>query len=363
MEKRNIGGDYRETIIVAEAGTAHNGDLSKAERLIAAASECGADYVKFQYVIADEILHPKTDAVELPGGLIPLFKRFKELERPPGFYEELIKLCDKHGVSFLCAAFGLESAENLYRLGVKSLKIASPELNHTPLLREAGSFGIPIVLSSGVSTISDIDYALSTVNNAEILLHCVTAYPAPETEYNLNLLPHLSSLFGIACGVSDHSLNEELVPVLSTTVNAKMIEKHFTLSNEDDGLDDKIALAPESFKRMAAAVRKSEKKRPEEVIDELTEKYGEEKVRAVLGNGGKKPAASELGNYKTTRRSVLARNDIKKGSFASYQNCGVYRSEKNLLPGMAPALFESFLGREFAKPLKSGDPVLIDCFF
>lgn len=354
--------DPFKTIIVAEAGTSHNGDPDHAERLISAAKESGADYIKFQYVIADEIVHPAVGSIKLPGGMVSIYDRFKSLETPPEFYQKLIELCKQYKIEFFCAAFGPESAENLIELGVNKIKIASPELNHTFLLKKAQSFNIPLVLSSGVSKMSDINNALRTAPNTEILLHCVTAYPAKEADYNISLLETLGSETGKKIGISDHSKDPILVPILSAAYGAVMIEKHFTLSNTTDGLDDQIALNPKDFKTMVQGVREAENSSKEEVISQLSKKYSIDKIRTILGKGIKKLTSSEKKIYKTTRRSVLAKTDISAGEKASLDNCGIYRSERNMKPGMEPGDFKLFINNELKKDLKAGQPISKKCF-
>ena len=255
--------------MIAEIGTSHNGDHAKGAELIAAAAEAGADCVKFQHVIAEEIIHPATGLVPLPGGAIPLYKRFQALQTSPAFLEGMMEEAEKHSVIFLCTPFGIQSARDLHRLGVKVLKVASPELNHLPLLAEMASYGLPTILSTGVSRLGDIETAVEyflprfnipsgrrqadrTISKSDenlALLHCVTAYPAPEEDYNLMLLPLLSGIFGCAVGVSDHSLDPILVPSLSVALGGSIIEKHICLSRSDDGLDDPIALPPTEIGR------------------------------------------------------------------------------------------------------------------
>ncbi|MBN1836453.1 MAG: N-acetylneuraminate synthase family protein, partial [Spirochaetales bacterium] len=277
-------GDGRPCLVVAEAGSAHLGDLARGRELVDAAVEAGAGCVKFQVIIAEEIVHPRTGPVALPGGEVPLYERFRALERPPDFYAALKEHTERRGALFLASAFGLESARILRRLGVAALKVASPELNHFPLLEEIAGYGLPLLLSTGVSTLGDIERALGVLRGAPwragaaveppspraeaasrgvepgassqghlgpqtLLLHCVTAYPAPEEQYNLRVLPALRGLFGSLVGVSDHSRDPLLVPGLAVLQGASVVEKHIALRRRDGGLDDPIALEPEEFAR------------------------------------------------------------------------------------------------------------------
>ena len=161
-------------LIVAELGTGHGGELDRAFEMIDSAADAGADCAKFQLVIADEILHPLTGAVDLPGGSVSLYERFKELERDEDFYRKIKDHTERRGLHFLCSPFGIRSARILRSLGCKALKIASPELNHLPLLKEVSSYNLPLILSTGVSTLSDIERAVEAANGNVTLLHCIT---------------------------------------------------------------------------------------------------------------------------------------------------------------------------------------------
>ena len=244
-------GAGRPCLVVAELGTGHLGSMARARELVDAAAASGADCAKLQLVYADEILHPRSGAVDLPTGRVELYRQFRDLEQPVSFYAELKRYVESKGLLFLCSPFGLRSARELRTLGVAALKIASPELNHVPLLQEAAGYGLPLVLSSGVSTLGDIERALAiTGRERVVLLHCITAYPAPEDEYNVSLLASLAAVFGVEVGLSDHSLDPVLVPVLAVLHGARVVEKHFTLSRAGAGLDDPIALEPAAFARM-----------------------------------------------------------------------------------------------------------------
>jgi N-acetylneuraminate synthase len=361
-------------LIVAEIGTSHEGDIVKARELIAAAAESGADAAKFQLVYADEILHPASGNVELPGGSIALYERFKALEREEDFYSELKDLSGKAGLFFICSPFGIKSARILRTIGVQALKIASPELNHFPLLREASGYGIPLILSSGVSTLGDIDRAITAVReNARMecppsavlppltLLHCVTSYPAPEEEYNIRLIPNLAAVFGIPVGVSDHSADPLLVPVLAALYGASMIEKHFTLDTSGKGLDDPIALSPGKFAAMAREVRDAEAEvsagRKAEALEAMQAALGSDRVRRVLGNGVKTPAPSEAANYATTRRGIHALRKIPEGECFSPENTALLRSEKNLRPGLPPDMWDKILGHPASRRIPAGEGI------
>jgi len=354
-------GQGNSCLIVAELGTGHEGDLKHAHRLVDAASEAGADAVKLQLVIAEEILHPLTGHVELPGGKVPLYERFRALEQEPEFYAAVKSYAEGKGLLFLCTPFGLRSARILRNLGCGALKIASPELNHVPLLQEVASYDLPLILSTGVSTLGDIERALRIVRRKKrqpvILLHCITAYPAPEEEYNLRVIPHLARIFSAPTGLSDHSIDPVLVPAAAVGLGACLVEKHFTLAKQGDGLDDPIALTPEEFSRMVEAIRAAESRPWDELCERLGSDCGAGRLEKVLGTGEKVLAPSEKDNYGRSNRSLHAVRSLKIGDRLSSENVAVLRTEKNLSPGLGPELLETVLGKRLVKPIEEGEGV------
>lgn len=369
--------------IIAEIGTSHSGDIVKAKEMIASASECGATVIKFQWVYADEILHPLTGFVNLPGGKIPLYDRFRALEVKPEFFAECLEYTRKCGAKFLCSPFGLKSLEELVSIKPDMVKIASPELNHTPLLKQTARLcsGIPVVVSSGVSTSGDIEKALGILEGCDVtLLHCSTFYPTPVEEYNVRLVNTLSSMFGVKCGISDHSTDPVLVPVLSAVCGSTMVEKHFTLSNETDGLDDSVALTPENFSLMCHALKQTEavieryRKEAEALaggrtimenghipqaafnytIKNLSREYPMEKIEACLGDGVKRFGKSEKANYGRTNRSLHFMDSFTKGHKIAEGDVQVLRTEKILTPGIHPDYLETVTGKVLTRDVQSG---------
>ncbi len=349
--------------IVAEIGTAHNGDLNRAKQFIDTAKDCGADNIKLQYVYANEILHPKAGIVPLPSGNIELYKSFEKLECSVQFYAQLKEYSEKIGIGFICSPFGLKSLSELALLNPHYYKVASPELNYYELLNEINKIcknnNKEVILSSGVSTLSDIEKALSCFDNKEIitLLHCITCYPAPEDEYNILVIKNLRNIFGVKTGVSDHSLNPELIPLLSLAYNAVMLEKHIALSNSDDGLDDKVALNPDKFKIMCESIRKFESATSVEIITYLSKKYGQERVTACIGDGIKKLSNSEKDNYLRTNRSIHYMKDLKKGHIITKNDIAVLRTEKILSPGISPEFIDIVTDAKLTKDVYDGDGV------
>jgi sialic acid synthase SpsE len=358
--------DAQKVLIIAELGTAHGSCLGKAKELADAAGEAGADCIKFQIVYADEILHPRTGEVALPGGKIRLYDRFRQLELDPDFFAEMKAYVEARGLLFLCTPFGLRSAGDLRALNPELVKIASPELNYTALLREIASWKLPVLLSSGVSKLGDIEEALEILRAPEgggeqiCLLHCVTAYPAPETDYNLRLLPGLSQVFGLPAGLSDHSLDPELVPALGVSQGAAVIEKHFCLSRDDSGLDDPIALPPPLFTRMVRAVRRASAAGPAETLAAYSRDRGAALVEQVLGSGIKVLAPSERANYTRTNRSIHAVREIRAGETIAPGDFAVLRTEKNLRPGLPPSWEPLLRGRKARNTIPAGEGIRFD---
>ena len=348
-------------LIIAELGTSHNGSINKAKELISAADQAGAGCIKVQMVFADEILSPNTGEVPLPGGKIRLYDRFKALELEREFYEEIKEYTESKRLLFLCTPFGLKSASFLRQLQPKMVKIASPELNFTGLLEEIADWGLPVLLSSGVSRLSDIETAVEIFKNKKkssiCLLHCVTSYPAPETDYNLSVLPNLAAIFGVPVGVSDHSADPELVPALSVAMGAAVIEKHFCLSKNDPGLDDPIALPPEEFSKMTRAILRAAQATDSETIAYYSLERGKDLVRKILGSGVKELAPSEKANYRLTNRSIHALRDIQKGEIIKKGDYACLRTEKILRPGLEPIWEKNIEGRTAKNFIPSGEGI------
>ncbi|MCL2276312.1 MAG: N-acetylneuraminate synthase family protein [Treponema sp.] len=369
----------KNPLIIAELGTSHNGDIYKAREMILAAAEAGASCVKTQMVFADEILHPNTGIVPLPGGQIRLYDKFKSLESPKEFYESIKEFTESNKLLFLCTPFGYKSAKLLKEMKPKVVKIASPELNYTGLLEEIAGWGAPILLSSGVSRLTDIENAVNLIIKRKLandkekksqnsgdssfiradicLLHCVTSYPAPEIEYNLRLLPNLSAIFGVSTGISDHSSDPRVIPSLSVCMGASVIEKHFCLSKTDPGLDDPIALAPDEFSKMVKAVKTAADSEPEKIIAQYKNERGCDYIEQVLGSGVKELADSEKANYSLSNRSIHALRDINKGEIIKKEDYAALRTEKVLRPGLEPYWENEIEGRTARNFIPAGEGI------
>lgn len=354
---------------IAEIGTSHEGDFTKAKDLIDAAAKANADCVKFQWVYAKEILHPKTGFVDLPTGKIPLYNRFLQLEVKKSFYKKCRDYAHSKNLDFGCSPFGIKSLRQLMAINPDMIKIASPELNHFPMLEELCKLQqkrknkIPVILSSGVSKEEDIKKAIEVFekNNQKetiSLLHCVTSYPAPEEDYNLKVLTYLKNQFDVKVGVSDHSLNPIIVPLGGYLAGGEIIEKHITLSNETEGLDDPVALNPENFKKMVEVLRVFENEPKEKILEYLETNFGKEKIALVLGTGEKKLAKAEEANYTRTNRSIHFMKDLKAGTKIKKSHISILRTEKVLTPGISPEFYSIVLGKKLKVNVKDGEGLL-----
>jgi sialic acid synthase SpsE len=351
----------QKVLIIAELGTSHGADPVKARELIDAAAESGADCIKFQILYADEILHPNTGEVALPGGNIRLYDRFKQLEVKIDFFADLKAYVESKQLLFLCTPFGMRSVRELQTLKPLAIKIASPELNYTDLLREVANYHLPVFLSTGVSKLGDIEEALEILApNPVCLFHCVTSYPAPVSDYNLQLLQSLAGVFGLPVGVSDHSLDPELIPALGTAMGAVAIEKHFCLCRTDSGLDDPIALPPADFARMVRAIRRASQEGALSTIEGIAHDQGVELVQAILGDGVKRLSPSEAAYYGRTNRSLHALQDIQEGDTITEDMVGVLRTEKLLRPGLHPSWKAKIIGRQAQAFIPAGEGIRIE---
>ena len=356
----------KHPLIIAEIGTAHAGDIHKAFKMIDDAVWAGSDAVKFQIVYADEILHPNSGYVKLPQGDVLLYDRFKCLELPVSFYAELADYARKKGVMFSASVFGERSFQDLLALQPDFFKVASPELNYNSLIKDIAKCGVPLILSTGVSRLSDIESAIEVVRAVSsklslAILHCITSYPAPENEYNVSLIENLSNIFGVPVGLSDHSLHPFFIPALSLAFYSCIIEKHICSSRNEKGLDDKIALEPNDFKLMCKTIREVEGKNRQEIIEYLLKQDIKEKtILEAIGNGVKFLAPSEFQNYERTNRSIHYVHDMKRGMSIKKEDICIVRTEKVLSVGLSPRMYDVVLNSVLQRDVKAGEGVQFD---
>lgn len=338
ISKKKIG-NGEPTFIIAEAGSNHNGKLDVAKRLIDTAVEAGADAVKFQTFRADK-LYPKeagyADYLETKKSIYDIIK---EMEMPYEWIPELFDYCKENDIIFLASSFDEDSANKLTEVGVEAFKIASYESNHLPLIRHVAKKGKPIIMSTGLATIGEIEESLDTIysqgNEKVVLMHCVAKYPAPLEHMNLRVIETLKRVFDVAVGMSDHTRDPFTVPLAAVAIGANAVEKHFTLDNNLPGPDHKFAVEPDELKAMTEGIRGIEK---------------------ALGSQIKKITPVEEELFKFARRRVHAIKNIKKGEIFSEKNIAILRSGK-LSQGMAPKFWDLLIGKAAADDIAQGEGV------
>lgn len=329
-----IIGDGHPCFIIAEAGSNHNGSLEIAYQLVDAATEAGADAVKFQHFKAEKIYPPNCGDAQHLGYRDNIFDIMKMNEMPDFWIPKLAAYCQRKGILFFSSTFDEESADMLDPY-VNFFKIASYEATHIPLLRHIARKGKPIILSVGVTTVEEIKEAIETIrkegNNQIVLQHCVADYPAPCKDYNLRTIHWLKELFDIPVGVSDHTFdnaadfakNPFVIPISAVALGANTIEKHFTTDRNLPGPDHRFALTPDQLKLLVLSVRDAE---------------------AARGVPYKLIAQSEMPRFAYGRRTVFAVKDIAPGELLTRQNTRILRQGTHP-PGLAPRDYELALGK------------------
>jgi N,N'-diacetyllegionaminate synthase len=291
---QQVIGTGSQVFVVAEIGINHDGSVSQAQKLIDAAAASGADAVKFQSYRVDRLLIPSRDRYAQQGeGGESAYQMLRRCELSWEAQEKLKKHADERGILFLSTPFDEDSADFLDSLGVPVFKIASSDLTHVPLLRHVASKGKPILLSTGMSFLSEVADALHTLRSAgarEILLmHCISAYPVLPQHMNLRALQTLQSYFELSVGLSDHS-EGILLSLVAVALGAVLLEKHFTLDKNASGPDHKASIDPHDLKQLVECLRN---------------------VEASLGDGRKRPSDIEEENRLFGRRSIVAAVDIR----------------------------------------------------
>ncbi len=310
----------KKCLIIAEAGVNHNGDINLAKELIKEASKAGANYVKFQSFKANSLVTKGAEQAkyqkENTKKIESQFEMLKRLELTDNDHFELINECKKNNIGFLSSAFDIAGIELIKTLNVDYLKIPSGEITNLPYLIQAANFKKPLILSTGMSTLSEIDNAVRIIkkygNNREDIkiLHCVTEYPAPKDSINLNVIKTLKKCFGLGVGYSDHTLGIE-IPIAAVALGAEIIEKHLTLDKNLQGPDHKASLEPNEFMEMVNSIRIVEK---------------------ALGSGIKKVSKVEADNSKVARKSIVAKRDIVAGEVFTLENIDIKRPGTGLSP-------------------------------
>lgn len=310
------------TIIIAEAGVNHNGDINKAKELINTAVAAGVDYVKFQTFTAEKLVSKTAKKAEYqitntPDQNTTQYDMLKALELSHSDHLELIQYCKTKHIQFFSTAFDVDGLKYLNSLGFQLFKIPSGEITNYPYLKTLARIGKPVILSTGMSTMVEIKEAIAVLTSEKLtktditVLHCNTEYPTPMEDVNLKAMLHIKDELGVEVGYSDHTLGIE-VPIAAVALGACVIEKHFTLDRSLPGPDHKASLEPSELKDMVRFIRNVE--------------------AAISGNGLKKPSKSELKNKSIVRKCIVAARRIEKGDLLTEDNITVKRAGDGISP-------------------------------
>lgn len=320
----------KHTLIIAEAGVNHNGSIELAKQLVDRAVDAGVDYIKFQTFKTEKLVAKSAQMASYQKKNIGTeynsqFAMLKKLELSPTQHEELVAYCKEKGIKFFSTAFDLDSIDYLHSLNLGLWKIPSGEITNYPYIKKIAQYGEPIIVSTGMCEMHDIENAVATLfkwgtkKEDIIILHCNTEYPTPYPDVNLKAMDVIREKFGVEVGYSDHTKGIE-VPIAAVALGATVIEKHFTLDRNMEGPDHKASLEPDELKAMVSAIRN---------------------IEQAVGDGIKKVTDSERGNISVARKSIVAARDIKKGETFTEENLTVKRPGT----GISPMRWEEVIGQ------------------
>ena len=328
----------KKVIIIAEAGVNHNGDIEIAKRLIDVASDAGVDYVKFQTFKADRLVSPLAQKAKYQiknetSNDDSQLDMLRKLELSDADHKELISYSKSKNISFFSTAFDLEGISYLSSLNLNMFKIPSGELTNFPYLRAIAQTSLPVILSTGMASMGEIEKSINVLvshgtKKREItVLHCNTEYPTPMKGVNLKAMLTIKEKLGVSIGYSDHTLGIE-VQIASVAIGAEVIEKHFTLDRNLKGPDHKASLEPNELKEMVTAIRNIEK--------------------AISGNGIKQASTSEKKNIHIARKSIHLSRDLKSGDVITHHDIISLRPGD----GICTMNWENVIGKKVVKDLK-----------
>ena len=329
----------QRTLIIAEAGVNHNGDIVLARQLIDAAAAAGADLVKFQTFNASRQVTrtaKKADyQAQATDGAESQHEMLYRLELTEAMHHELIAHCAIRNIGFFSTGFDIKSVDLLVSLGQDLFKIPSGEITNLPYLRHIGKLGKPVVISTGMATLGEIEAAIEVLEQAGTprtkltMLHCTTEYPTPMSEVNLRAMRSIHAAFDVAVGYSDHTTGIE-VAIAAVAMGATVIEKHFTLDRGLPGPDHKASLEPIELKAMVAAIRN---------------------IEVALGDGIKRMTPSEAKNRPVARKSLVASRAIKSGEIFTVKNLTTKRPGT----GISPMRWDEVLGKKACQDFLADD--------
>lgn len=319
----------KKILIIAEAGVNHNGKLNIAKKLILAASKAGADFIKFQTFNPDEMIIKSTKLANYQKNNLKKktsqYKMLKKYELNKNWYKNIIDCCKKNNIKFISSPFDISSIRFLKKFNLDYIKIPSGEIDNYPYLKEIAFLKKKTILSTGMSTLNEISFALKTLlkfgltKNKISILHCHTDYPSNVKDLNLNSIITIKKIFRLCTGYSDHSMGIT-APIAAAALGSEIIEKHLTLDRKLSGPDHKASINPREFAQMVISVRHVEK---------------------MLGNGKKIPSKSELRNKLLVRKSIVASKKIFRGDKFTNFNITTKRPAK----GKSPKLYANILGK------------------
>lgn len=325
-----------EVFIIAEAGVNHNGSYELACKLVDSAKSAGVDCIKFQTFKSENLVSRNAQKAAYQIDTTGQGSQADMLKKLELSYDEFISLkeyCDKVGICFLSTPFDFESIDFLNSIDMPFWKIPSGEVTNLPYLLALAKTGKPVVMSTGMCTIMEIEAAIKVLRDngtSDIkLLHCNTEYPTPFEDVNLKAMQTLKAVFGLAVGYSDHTKGIE-VPVAAVALGASLIEKHFTLDRNMEGPDHEASLEPNELAAMVSSIRH---------------------IELALGTGEKTPSPSEKKNIMIARKSIVAKTDIKSGEVFSEANITVKRPGI----GISPMRWLDVLGRNAARDFKKDE--------
>lgn len=337
MEIQPNENNMKKTIIIAEAGVNHNGDLNNAFALVDYAVDAGVDYIKFQTFKAEALVSKKAKKAEYQITNTKdtdnsQFNMLKKLELSKEDHESIISYCNKKNIKFFSTAFDLDSLVYLKEIGLNLVKIPSGEITNLPYLRKAASLFDEVILSTGMCSLQEVEEALNVFVSEGIpkdkitILHCNTEYPTPMRDVNLAAMNTIKNKLDVAIGYSDHTMGIE-VPIAAVVLGATIIEKHFTLDRTMPGPDHIASLEPIELKAMVSAIRNIE--------------------LAISGSGLKEASESEKKNIAIARKSIVAKRDIVIGEVFTEENITVKRPGNGISPMKWDAVIGSIASKNF----------------
>lgn len=325
--------------IIAEAGVNHNGDFELAKKLIEVAKESGADAVKFQTFKTEKIVGKYADKAdyqkENTGNSESQFEMVKKLELSFEHFKLLKSYADEIGIMFLSTPDDIESLNFLVELGVKYIKVGSTEVTNVNYLKEIARTNLPIILSTGMSYLGEVEKAINIIRNEGnekiTVLHATTDYPTDYQDVNLRAMVTMRDAFKLPVGYSDHTLGNEAA-IAAVALGATVIEKHFTLDKNMEGPDHKASLNPDELKSFVQSIRNAEN---------------------LLGDGIKKPTKREEVMLKNVRRSIVATRNLSKGHIITLEDIEFKRPST----GISPEFYEVIIGRELKRDIQEDEPI------